>query len=218
MKSFLNYFTFIIIFVLNIKEIKNKNHIYYKMEKGIEQNFTNINTSNIYHYSINVEREDNVEILIKLDLKYNANDFILKYYGDTSTKPTSKIEDEGEIIVKEKIKDSFLNLKGSYLVSKPFIYYVSFTFEPKKDIDIIYIKITKKSTLSPLSRSLLLTVIISSIIITLISIYTISKICKKCKDNKKKNFLIPQNIKEDIADDVIRNDIKADISGNIIDI
>ena len=147
MKFFINLFLFIIIQnICSNKEPTSQNitHFYYKMEKGIEQKFTNLISSNIYHYSLPVDRNDKVDIQIKLGLEYNINDIKMSYIADTSTKPPSKIEDEGEINLDEKTANSFLNIKGSYIVTKPFIYYVSFLFEPKKNIDIVYITLQRK--------------------------------------------------------------------------
>ncbi len=181
--------------ILNI--VQNKNYVYNKMKKGIELNVTNLNTSLIYVFSIDVEKNDKVEIQIKLSNKFNINALNVEYFGDTSTKPTSKLEDEGIIKLTEYKDDSFLILKGTYTVSKPFIYYVSFLVEPQqKDIDIIYVTINKESTSKGISGILLL-IIVVSIILVIILICVIVTICRRSKNNRKQEITIPQNIIEE---------------------
>ena len=217
MEYLLNIIFFIIIQILNDNKIQSINHEYYKMKKGIEQIFTNINTSYVYHYSLPVDRNDKVEIKIRLNNEYNINDIKLSYIADTSTRPTSKIEDEGKINLEGNIINSFLTIKGSYIVSKPFIYYVSFLLEPKKNIDILYITITRKTTLNPISGSKLLFIIVAAIVFIIIVIYLILKLYNIKKSKKKKSIIIP--IKEESLNlynnDIMKKEIKNEIFDNI---
>ena len=206
----------IFISILNI--VQNKNHVYNKMKKGIEINVTNLNTSLIYVFSIDVEKNDKVEIQIKLSNKFNINALNVEYFGDTSTKPTSKLEDEGIIKLTEYKDDSFLILKGTYTVSKPFIYYVSFLVEPQqKDIDIIYVTINKESTSKGISGILLL-IIVVSIILVIILICVIVTICRRSKNNRKQEIYIPQNIIEENSINQSDNDNQNDIRTDLLSI
>ena len=206
----------IFISILNI--VQNKNHVYNKMKKGIELNVTNLNTSLIYDFSIDVEKNDKVEIQIKLSNKFNINALNVEYFGDTSTKPTSKLEDEGIIKLTEYKDDSFLILKGTYTVSKPFIYYVSFLVEPQqKDIDIIYVTINKESTSKGISGILLL-IIVVSIILVIILICVIVTICRRSKNNRKQEIYIPQNIIEENSINQSDNDNQNDIRTDLLSI
>jgi hypothetical protein len=206
----------IFISILNI--VQNKNHVYNKMKKGIELNVTNLNTSLIYDFSIDVEKNDKVEIQIKLSNKFNINALNVEYFGDTSTKPTSKLEDEGIIKLTEYKDDSFLILKGTYTVSKPFIYYVSFLVEPQqKDIDIIYVTINKESTSKGISGILLL-IIVVSIILVIILICVIVTICRRSKNNRKQEITIPQNIIEENSINQSDNDNQNDIRTDLLSI
>ena len=205
--------TLILISFLSI--VQNKNHEYNKMKKGIEANYTNLTTSSIYHFSIDVNKNDIVEIQLKLNNSFTINDLKVKYFADTSTKPTSKIEEEGNIKLSESKQNSFLILKGSYTVSKSFIYYVSFLVEPiYKDIDIIFVKINKVSTSKDISITLKL-IIALSIIFILFLICAILIIIHRSRKRKK---LIPiiQNIIEasptiEENEDDIQNGNKIDL-------
>ena len=182
--------TLILISFLNI--VQNKNHEYNKMKKGIEENFTNLNNSSIYHFSIDVDKNDKVEIQLKLNNSFTLNDLNVKYFADTSTKPTSKLEEEGKINLSESKQGSFLILKGSYTVSKSFIYYVSFLVEPiKKNIDIIYVKINKESGSKGFSGTLKL-ILALSIILVVILICAIATLIHRSR-KRKRQLIISQN-------------------------
>ena len=203
--------TLILISFFNI--VQNKNHEYNKMKKGIEENFTNLNTSSIYHFSIDVMKNDKVEIQLKLNNSFTLNDLNVQYFADTSTKPTSKLEEEGKINLSENKQDSFLILKGSYTVSKSFIYYVSFLVEPvQKNIDIIYVKINKESDSKGLFKSLKL-ILALSIILVLILVCVIATLIHRSR-KKKRQLIISHNIIKDNTipenEDENQNAIKTD--------
>ena len=166
----------------------DKIHEYNKMNKGIEKSFTNLNNSSIYHFSIDVDKNDCVEIQIKLNSSFTINDIKVNYFADTSTKPTTKLEDEGQIILSQSNDNSFLNLKGSYIVSKSFIYYVSFLVEPlEKNIDIMYVSINKESTNKGLS-GLQIIVLILSIILAIVIIFIIALLSHRYRKRKEITF------------------------------
>lgn len=195
MKSFVHYFIFIFIYALNIIEIRSDEYFY--MENGVEKNYTNLMSDTSYHYSIQVEKEDKVEFQIKLDPRYSTKYFNLTCFGDTSTKPTSKIEDVPKITLQESNEKGFLIIKTSYLVSKPFIYYVSFIFKPEVNMDKISIKITKESTKSFFTGTTILIIIVCSALLFLILLCIICQLCKKCKGkSRKKEIINPITINE----------------------
>ena len=119
---------------------------YNKLNFGQIYSYTGLKSSQKYYFTVTADKNDKLEIKIKLKSTYSSSSFGLYFIAHSSSTPSTSSymnEDEGNLY--PTYDGTYY--KSSYKVSKAFIHYVSFRITPIIDIDSISIMITKATSL-----------------------------------------------------------------------
>ena len=129
----------LIAFVLNVQT-------YNIISSNSEYTYTGLKSSQKYYFTVSADKNDKLEIKIKLKSTYSSSSFRLYFIAHSSSTPSTSSymnEDEGNLY--PTYDGTYY--KSSYKVSRAFIHYVSFRITPIIDIDSISIMITKSTSL-----------------------------------------------------------------------